>query len=78
MEKLYSFFPFSNSVQPGDIKSLLLSIVIYVVADIVVGILSSILGKIPLINILTGIAAALVGLYLLVGVVLSIIKFFKK
>lgn len=78
MEKLYDFFPITNPVKAGDIKSLLISIVIYIVADVIVGLAAKLLGWIPLVGVLIGIAAGLLSLYFLVGVVLSIIKFAKK
>lgn len=78
MEKLYVFFPVTGPVKAGDLKSLLISMLIYIVADVVVGVLAKILGWIPLVGVLVGIAAALLSLYFLVGVVLSIIKFAKK
>ena len=78
MEGLYTYFPVSNPVKSGDIRSLLISILIYIVADVLVGVAAKLLGWIPLVGVLVGIVAALLSLYFLVGVVLSIIKFVKK
>ena len=77
MDKLFQYFPLSGSVQPGDIKSLILSLVIYLVACAVLGVLQTILGWIPLVGALVRIVCSLLGLYGTAGMVLSVIKFLQ-
>lgn len=50
---------------------------IYIVIDVVCGVVIGLLAKIPLIGILFSLVGAVVGLYALVGVVLSILVFLK-
>lgn len=77
MEKMFAYFPLSASVLPGNVKSLILTLVIYVVACAVMGILNVVLGWIPLVGWLFRLIFSLLGLYCVAGIVLSILKFFQ-
>ncbi len=77
MEKIFTYFPLSANVLPGNVKSLIMSLVIYVVACAVLGILNVVLGWIPLVGWLFRLICSLLGLYCVAGIVLSILKFFR-
>ena len=77
MPKIYLYFPLSASVRPGDVGSLILSMVIYVVACAVLGILQAVLGWIPLVGVLLKMVFGLMGLYCVGGMILSVLKFFQ-
>lgn len=76
MHKIYACFPLSASVLPGQVKSLILSLVIYLAACAVFGILQAILGWIPLVGFLIRAVFSLLGLYCVAGMVLAVLKFF--
>lgn len=78
MEKLYRFFPLSVSVQPGDLKTALTSVVIYLAACAIMGVLQMILGWIPLVGALLRLVCSLLGLYCVVGMVLSVLRYFQR
>ena len=77
MEKVYLYFPLSASVHPGNPRSLILSVVIYLVACAVMRILHTILGWIPIVGWLLRLVFSLVGLYCVAGIILSILKFYR-
>lgn len=84
MDILKRLFPISWKYQK-DVPNLIVGIVIYIVLAILAGALITlatfITGWIPvlgaLIGWLLGIASSLFGLYLLVGIILSILVYFK-
>lgn len=77
MQNYYRYFPLSESVKSGDVVSLIVSIVIYVVACAVLGFLSKVLGWIFLVGFLLKLLFSLIGIYCCVGVILSVLKFFQ-
>jgi len=77
MEKFYQYFPLSASVQPGHAVSLFLSLVIYLAACAIMGILQAILGWIPVVGAILRLIFSLIGLYCVAGIVLSVLKFFQ-
>ncbi len=77
MEKLSPYFPLSFNVLPGDVKSLILTLIIYLVACAIMGVLNAVLGWIPLVGWLLRLIFSLVGLYCVAGMVLAVMKFFK-
>ena len=50
MEKIYSYFPLSSGVQPGNLKTVITSVLIYLAACAVMGVLQAILGWIPIVG----------------------------
>ena len=78
MQKLLTYFPLSNSVEPGNARQFVLALAIYLVACGVVGILNAILGWIPLVGWLLDVIFSLAGIYCVVGLVLSIVKFVQR
>ena len=77
MQKFYFYFPLSASVHAGDVVSLILSIVIYVVACAVLGVLQRVFGWIPVVGFLLKLVFSLLGLYCCAGIILSVLKFFQ-
>lgn len=83
MDILKKFFP--RAFKATDVKELIIAIVIYLIIDIVcgalIGLAATILGGIPLVGGLlawaAGVIGSLVGLYALVGIILSILVFVK-
>lgn len=78
MEKVYRYFPLSASVHPEQIKSLILSVVIYLAACAIMRILQAILGWIPIVGTLLRLVFSLLGLYCVAGIILSILKYFQR
>ena len=78
MQKLLTYFPLSNSVEPGNARQFVLALAIYLVACGVLGILNAILGWIPLVGWLLDLIFSLAGIYCVVGLVLSIVKFVQR
>ena len=74
MDMLKKIFPFSN-VKEKDVKALVISIVIYIVASAVINFVLSLIGKLPLVGIVTDIVGWAVGVYCLVGIVLAVLNF---
>lgn len=72
---LQKFFP--NAFKAHDLTSFIVALIIYAVIGIVGGFVIGILAGIPLIGLFAGIAGALLELYTVVGVVLSILVFLK-
>lgn len=75
MDILKKFFPLSFKVE--EIKSFIISLVIYAVIDVVCGFVIGLLAIIPLIGIIFSLIGSIVGIYALVGIVLSILVFVK-
>ena len=78
MEKLYRYFPLSDSVHPGDLKSVVISVLIYLAACAVMGILQAILGWIPFVGGLIRLVLSVLGLYCAAGIILSVLKYFQS
>lgn len=75
MDILKKFFP--SAFKATEVKAFIISLVIYVLIDIVCGFVIGLLAKIPVLGIIFSLLGSLVGLYALVGVVLSILVFVK-
>ena len=83
MDTLKKFFP--RAFKATDVKELIIAIVIYAIIDIVcgavIGLAAGVLALIPFIGLILawalGVVGSLVGVYALVGIVLSILVFLK-
>lgn len=75
MDQIKKFFP--QAFKATDVAPLIVALVIYVLIDIVCGFVIGLLAKLPIIGFLFGLLGSLVGLYALVGIVLSILVFVK-
>lgn len=73
MDKVKKFFPLSG--RGTDVKTLIISIVIYVVIAFVCGLILGLLGAFPLIGWLFRIIGWIIDLYCLVGIVLTVLNF---
>ncbi len=75
MDMLKKYFP--QAFKANEMQSFIVSLIIYVLIDVVCGVVIGILVKIPIIGIIFSILGTLIGLYALVGIVLSILVFAK-
>ena len=75
MESIKKFFPIA--FKATELKPFIISIVVFCLIDLVCGFVIGLLAKIPLIGILFSILGAVIGLYALIGIVLSILVFVK-
>ena len=74
---LRKYFPFSDSVVANDGRSLAVSILIYFVGIMVARVASFLLGWLILIGTLVSIVCTLVGIYCTLGILLSLLIYFK-
>lgn len=65
------------SFKAQDVKNLVIAIVIYVVANIVIGWLLGLLGVIPFVGFVFDVIGSLVGLYCAFGIILAVLAFLK-
>lgn len=70
------FFPLNASVKSGDTRSFITTLVIYVIAAVVLGVIGFFISYVPVVRAVYGIVAGLIGLYILIGIILAIIKCF--
>ena len=75
MEILKKLFPIS--FRDPTTNNLVVTIIIYVVASFVVGLVLGLLAKIPLIGWLFSLVSSLFGLYCFIGLVLVVLYFLK-
>ncbi len=75
MDMLKRLFP--NAFKATEIKAFVIALIIYVLVDIVCGFAIGLLAKIPLIGIIFSILGSVVGLYALIGIILSVLVFVK-
>ena len=78
MDFLKKLFPMSFACT-GDVSTLVKTVIIYIVADIIVGLAVSLIGLagIEILSILVGAVGSLVGLYATAGIVFSFLVHFK-
>ncbi len=72
---MHRLFPLSFNLKNGS--SLLKSVIIYVVVSVVSGWIGSLLGGIALIGWIVGIAAWLIQIYCVIGLVLAVLSYFR-
>lgn len=75
MDTLKKFFP--TAFKATELKDFIISLVIYVVIDVICGIVLGLFAKLPLVGIIFSLLGSIVGLYAFVGIVLSILVFVK-
>ncbi len=75
MDMVKKLFP--QAFKATEVVSLIIALVIYIVAGAVCGLVIGLLAKIPVIGIIFSLLGAVVGLYGLAGIVLSLLVFFK-
>lgn len=75
MDTVKKFFP--NAFAATDVKPFVIALVIYLLIDVVCGVVIGLLAKLPILGIIFSLIGSIVGLYALAGVVLSILVFLK-
>lgn len=75
MELLKKYFPIA--FKATELTPFIISLVIYALIDVVCGVIIGLLAKLPIIGIVFSLLGAVIGLYALVGIVLSILVFVK-
>lgn len=75
MELLKKYFPFA--FKATEVQPFIISLVVYALIDVVCGVIIGLLAKLPIIGIIFSLLGSLIGLYALVGIVLSILVFVK-
>ena len=75
MDALMKFFP--HAFKATELSKLIITIIIYILIDIVCGFVIGLLAKLPILGIIFGLLGSLVGLYAFVGIVLALLVFFK-
>ena len=78
MQKLFPFFPLSANVEPGNARRFVVTLGIYLVACAVLGVLSDILGWIPLVGWRLTLIFSLLGIYCVAVIVLAIYKYVQR
>lgn len=76
MDILKKFFPLSFQPKP-DVASLVIQILLYFLIGIVAGWIISIAVLIPIVNLLVGLAGSLIELYVIAGIAISCLDYFK-
>lgn len=66
-----------NFASNAELLTMLVQIAIYIVADIIVGVVLGLIGLIPILGLVCGVVGTIFGLYTLAGIVLSILDFCK-
>ena len=75
MDVIKQLFPLS--FKGNDSNACVISVIVYLVAAIIVGVVVAILDFIHVVNILLGAIGTIFGLYCLAGIVFSILNFTK-
>ena len=75
MDALKKFFP--HAFKATELSKLIITIIIYILIDIVCGFVIGLLAQLPILGIIFGLLGSLVGLYAFVGIVLALLVFFK-
>ena len=78
MDILNTYFPLSFTVRPGDVKSLAVALVIYVLAGAIASILNVVPGWIPLVGIPIQVVRTLLWIYAILGSLLAVALFFRE
>ncbi len=75
MDILKKYFPYA--FKATELRAFVIALIVYVLIDVVCGFVIGLLANIPLIGIIFSILGAVVGLYALIGIVLSVLAFVK-
>ena len=76
METIKKIFPLSFKMT-GSVANLIIGTIIYLVAEIIVGVVLGLLGAIPVVGVIVSLVGALVGLYTVGGIVVMFLYHFK-
>jgi len=75
MSTIKSLFPFS--FRASTVKELVITILVYLVADFVCGLIIGFLGSLPIVGFIFAIIGWVLGLYFFVGIVLAVLSYLK-
>ena len=75
MNTLKKLFP--SAFTANSLTAFIIALVIYVLIDVICGGVIGLLVKIPLIGVIFSILGSLIGIYALIGVILSFLVFLK-
>ena len=75
MDILKKYFP--HAFKATELTAFIITLIIYILIDVVCGFVIGLLAKLPIVGIVFTLVGSLVGLYALVGIVLSILVFTK-
>lgn len=75
MDALKKFFP--HAFKATELSKLIITVIIYLLIDVVCGFVIGLLAKLPIIGFIFGLLGGLVGLYATVGIVLAILVCLK-
>ena len=76
MDLLKKYFPYSFT-EKKDVVALVINVLLYLIVGTVAGILIKLLVFIPVLGVIIGLVGGLVDLYVLAGVGLSVLDYFK-
>ena len=76
MDTLIKFFPYSFK-EKKDVAALIVNILAYIVVGFAVGVVGALLGLVPFVGFLITILVSAVDLYILIGIVLSVLDYLK-
>ncbi len=76
MDLLKKIWPTPFKIEKGNVGSLLIQLIIFLVLVVIFGFVIGLLAKLPIINLFGGIIGGLVEVYNIVGIVLCVLKFF--
>lgn len=75
MDLIKKLFP--QAMQANDLKGLLIAILIYAIVNLVGGFVLGLLDGIPLVGFVFGVCGWVLGIYCAVGIIVSLLVFFK-
>ena len=75
MDTVKKFFP--HAFKATELKAFIIALVIYVLIDVVCGFVIGLLARLPLIGIIFSLLGTVIGLYALIGIILSVLVFVK-
>ena len=76
MDLLKKFFPFSFTAK-ADVTALVVNVIIYLAAGVLIGFAIKLVSIIPIIGFIVGLLGGVIDLYILVGIILSCLDYFK-
>lgn len=75
MNLLKSVFPFSFKSE--TVKDLIITVVVYIIADVICGFIIGLLGALPLIGWIFSLIGWVLGVYFFVGIIIAVLNFLK-
>ena len=76
MDILKKIFPLSFKLA-GSVVDLIIGLLIYIAGGSVLGALCGLLAHLPIVNLVAGIISGLIGIYVVGGIVLLLLAYFK-